>query len=156
MNMAEIGSFSLLLAFAVAIFSALFAVVGDKTGRKELVASSQNGVFALFALLTIASASLIYLLLTRDFSIKYVASNTSRDLPTIYTITAFWAGQSGSLLLWAWLLSIFSAVVIWQNRKRNRVLMPYVTATLMSIAVFFTLLLVFVEILQCFLENTEN
>src|SRR5205814_1264869 len=76
-------------------------------------------------------------LLTHDFSIKYVASFTSANLPKVYTITAFWGGQSGSLLFWALILSIYSAITLLTNRTHNRELMPYVSGTLALILVFF-------------------
>src|SRR5207249_1320342 len=47
-------------------------------------------------------------------------------------------------LFWAFMLSLFTAIVQIQNRDRNRALMPYVTATLMTIAFFFLALLTFV------------
>jgi cytochrome c-type biogenesis protein CcmF len=54
-----------------------------------------------------------------------------------------WAGQSGSLLLWAWLLCFFAAIVVWQNRKKNRELLPYVLATILFTALFFFGLMVY-------------
>src|SRR5213075_606679 len=62
---------------------------------------------------------------------------TSANLPKVYTITAFWGGQSGSLLFWALILSIYSGITLWTNRTHNRELMPYVSGTLALILVFF-------------------
>jgi cytochrome c-type biogenesis protein CcmF len=61
-----------------------------------------------------------------------------------YTVAAFWGGQKGSLLFWALIHCFFSAIVLFQNRTRNQELMPYVTATLMTIALFFLGLLCFI------------
>jgi cytochrome c-type biogenesis protein CcmF len=74
-----------------------------------------------------------------------VAHYSSRDLPTFYAISAFWAGQSGSLLLWGWLLALFAAVVVLQNRDRNRPLMPAVVGVLSGIELFFLVLMVFLS-----------
>lgn len=143
--MVEVGSSCVFLAFVISVYTLIASIAGGKTGRGELIRSAHNGVIAVCFLLTIASGSLIYALLTRDFSLKYVASNTSRDLSTIYTITAFWAGQAGSLLLWSWILSIYMTLVVVQNRSKSRELMPYVIGTLAAISSFFIYIVGFVE-----------
>jgi cytochrome c biogenesis factor len=67
---------------------------------------------------------------TRNFSIEYVASHTTRSLSLFYTLGAFWAGQAGSLMLWAWVLGLYGAIVVWQDRVRNRELMVWVVPAL--------------------------
>ncbi len=141
--MNEIGYYSIFIALLLAGYSSLTAIVGIKGRRGELIASSENAAMAVFAFMTLASVSLIYALLTRDFQVEYVWDYSNRSLSWFYTLTAFYAGQKGSLLLWAWLLSIFSVIVVFQNRKKNRELMPYVLGILMSITFFFTVLMVF-------------
>ncbi len=142
--MVEIGYFSLIFALMFAAYSGLSSIFGVKGQRGELVASSENAAIAVWGFLTLASVALVYALVSRDFQVEYVAQYTNRSLPLIYTLTAFYAGQEGSLLLWAWLLSLFSSIVIWQNREKNRELLPYATLVLMAITFFFLLLLVFV------------
>jgi cytochrome c-type biogenesis protein CcmF len=105
--MVEVGYFSLIFALMFTGYSGLSSILGVREQRKELVASSENGVLAVWGLLSVASAALIYALVSRDFQIEYVAKYTNRTLPLVYTLTAFYAGQEGSLLLWAWLLSLF-------------------------------------------------
>jgi cytochrome c-type biogenesis protein CcmF len=143
--MVETGIISVFLALIISVYTMIASIVGAKTRRPELIKSGENGALAVCFFLTIASASLIHALLSRDFSLKYVASNTSRDLSTIYTITAFWAGQAGSLLLWSWILSIYMSLVVVQNRGKSRNLMPYVIATLAAISSFFIYIVAFVE-----------
>lgn len=142
--MVEIGYFSLIFALMFAAYSGLSSIFGVKGQRGELVASSENAAIAVWGFLTLASVALVYALVSRNFQVEYVAQYTNRSLPLIYTLTAFYAGQEGSLLLWAWLLSLFSSIVIWQNREKNRELLPYATLVLMAITFFFLLLLVFV------------
>jgi len=141
--MNEIGYYSIFIALLLAGYSSLTAIVGVKGRRGELIASSENAAMAVFAFITLASVAMIYALLTRDFQVEYVWHYSNRSLSWFYTLTAFYAGQKGSLLLWAWLLSIFSVIVVFQNRKKNRALMPYVLGILMSITFFFTVLMVF-------------
>ncbi|MFA4910096.1 MAG: heme lyase CcmF/NrfE family subunit [Desulfobacteria bacterium] len=142
--MAEIGFYSLLIAFLLAGYSALTSIFGVRCLKEKTFAGSKNAAIAVFGFLTLASMSMIYALVTRDFQVEYVARYTNRSLPMIYTLTAFYAGQEGSLLFWAWLLSIFAAIVIFQNRKKNLELLPYVLSVLMTITFFFILLMVFV------------
>jgi cytochrome c-type biogenesis protein CcmF len=82
-------------------------------------------------------------LLTSDFSFRFVASYTSANLPSVYKFTAFWAGQEGSLLFWALILSIYASIAVYTGRKSNHELMPWVVPTLSGIALFFILVLCF-------------
>ena len=66
-----------------------------------------------------------------------VAPATSATLPAVYKFSAFWGGQAGSMLFWCLILSLYSAIALYANRKRSRDLMPYVTGTLATILVFF-------------------
>src|SRR6476660_297430 len=105
--------------------------------RGDLIESGERALYATLAMVVLASLGLWTALLTHDFSIKYVASFTRANLPNVYTITACWGGQSGSLLFWALLHCIYSAIAVWTNRSQNRELMPYVTVTLALFLVFF-------------------
>ncbi len=142
--MNEIGYYSLLIALFISGYSGITSIIGIKLQREEMIASSRNGAVAVFGFLSLASLSMAYALVTRDFQNEYVWRHTNHALSTIYTLTAFYAGQEGSLLLWAWLLSIFTLVVIFQNRAKNRELLPYVQCVLMAVTFFFTLLMVLV------------
>lgn len=142
--MNTIGLYSLLIALFMSAYSGLTSVFGAKWQRREIIASSERSAIAVFGFLTLASVAMIYALVTRDFQVKYVWAHTSRSLSTIYALTAFYAGQEGSLLLWAWLLSIFSAIVVFQNREKNRELIPYALSALMTVTFFFLSLMVFV------------
>jgi len=142
--MGEIGTLAIGMAFVVSLYGLLAPLVGVGGRRPELVRSAVNAVYANALLLGVASAALLQALLGRDFGNAYVASYTSRDLGFWYTVSAFWAGQAGSLLLWAVMLAGFAAIVVWR-RGHHRELLPYVVATLMGTSAFFTGLLTFVS-----------
>jgi cytochrome c-type biogenesis protein CcmF len=114
----------------MAAWAATVSFAGGQMRRSDLIESGERAIYATLAMVVLASLGLWTALLTHDFSIKYVASFTSANLPKVYTITAFWGGQSGSLLFWALILSSYSAITLWTNRSRNRELMPYVSGTL--------------------------
>ncbi|MBI2958274.1 MAG: heme lyase CcmF/NrfE family subunit [Chloroflexi bacterium] len=135
--MTQMGQIALVIAFLISVFSAAAVLIGARRGLPELMTSGRRGVVAVWVLTTLASAALWYAFITHDFQVKYVYQYSSRDLSLIYLISAFWAGQEGSLLLWAFVLSIFGAIVVYQTRKRNADLAPYVLLVITAIEVFF-------------------
>jgi cytochrome c-type biogenesis protein CcmF len=141
--MENIGALAILLAFCLAVYSAVCSVVGKVAKKPFLAVSAQRAVYAVFGLLTLASGLLVYLLLTGDYHIAYVAAHSDPGMPALYKFTAWWGGQEGSLLLWSWLLSGYSAVVMWTNRRRLRDMMPWVTFILMATETFFLTLIAF-------------
>ncbi|MBI4728849.1 MAG: heme lyase CcmF/NrfE family subunit [Acidobacteria bacterium] len=140
--MIELGRFAILLALGSAVWAAAAGLYGARTRREDAIRSAEDAVRAAAITLTIAAVILFRAFLTRDFSVAYVANYSSRGLSVFYTLGAFWAGQPGSLLLWAWVLSLYSVAVVHQNRARNRDLMAYVVPTLGGTIALFALLLV--------------
>ena len=143
--MENAGALALLAALCLAVYSTAASLIGTWKGRPFLTASSERAVYAGWALVTGASGILIYALFTNQFQLASVYSTSNRTLPAIYKFTAWWGGQAGSLLLWAWILSTYAVVVVWQNRRRLRGMMPYVIAILMTTQAFFLTLICFVE-----------
>src|SRR3990170_7249552 len=131
--MSNIGYSSLIFAFFFSIYSIISMIIGIRRNRFAFIKSGKHSSIIVFVLLTISSISLIYLLVAKDLSIRYVAEYTSLSLPTLYAISGFWAGQDGSILFWVWILSIFSMILIVQDRKRNRRIIPYVLGIIMAI-----------------------
>ena len=132
-----IGELSLWVALLMAIWSAVTSFAGGSLGREDLVASGRRGLYATCAMIVLASIGLWTALLTHDFSLKYVASNTSANMPKVYVFAAFWGGQAGSMLFWALILSCYSAIAIWSVRDSGRELAPWACGTLAAILVFF-------------------
>jgi cytochrome c-type biogenesis protein CcmF len=142
--MNQLGSVGLIVALAFAAYAVVAGVVGGKLRSLRVVRSAERATLAFFVMVTVAVVALEYLILTNDFHNAYVAEHSNRDLFTFYKVAALWAGQEGSLLFWTWLLSIYSALAVLLNRKKNRQLMPYVVAVLMGTGVFFSSLVLFV------------
>src|ERR671932_76132 len=144
--MGPLGQITIVGACALAAYAALSSVIGVRLRVRELVASGQNAAYGVTALITAASLTLLAALAFHDFSLRYVWDHSSRAMPQDLVLAAFYSGQQGSLLYWAWTLSIFSALVLWQQRKpgAHRVFMPSVFAVLMTVEAFMTLLLGFV------------
>jgi cytochrome c-type biogenesis protein CcmF len=143
--MNAMGESALFVAFLVSIYGAAAALLGALKKREDWIRSAEIAVMVNLVLVSTASAALMRAFLSRDFSLNYVWGYSSRALSKAYTITAFWAGQEGSLLLWAWLLALFAAIVVYMNWSRLRDMMPWVTHILMVNSVFFLLLLNFIS-----------
>jgi cytochrome c-type biogenesis protein CcmF len=142
--MNELGSIGLVAALAFAAYAVCAGALGGKLRSLRLTRSAERATLSFFVMVTLAVAALEYLIFTNDFHNAYVAEHSNRDLFTFYKVAALWAGQEGSLLFWTWLLSIYSALAVLLNRKKNRQLMPYVVAVLMGTGAFFSSLVLFV------------
>jgi cytochrome c-type biogenesis protein CcmF len=134
-----LGELSLWIALLMTGWAATVSFAGGGLRRPDLVASGERAVYASTLFVVLASAGLLTALITHDFSLRYVASYTSANLPFVYTITAFWGGQAGSMLFWCLILSLYAAIAVFSNRKSNRELMPWVTGTIAAVLFFFLL-----------------
>ncbi len=141
--MALIGRALLILGLLVALYGIGASLYGAITGRREWVVSGRRSVYALAALMTAAFAILEAAFLRSDFSFNVVAAHSSTTTPTFYKGAAAWSSQEGSLLLWVWLLSLWSSLILFLTRKRVREIAPYATAVLLGFAAFFTSLSIF-------------
>ena len=117
-----IAFFALQLAFVLSLFMAGLALFNLTQKRNDGLRWLELGQGAATALMLLASLILLYALVVRDFSFSYVASYTDTFLPMFYTVTAFWAGQDGSLLFWGVLVA-FSGLV-WMVTPSYRRLPP--------------------------------
>jgi cytochrome c-type biogenesis protein CcmF len=142
--MNEVGSVGILAAFAFALYGVVAGAVGGKLRSLRITRSAERAALAFFVMITLAVVALEYQILTDNFNSAYVAEHSNRALPLYYKLPVLWSGQEGSLLFWTWLLSIYAALAVLLNRRRNRQLMPYVVSILMGTGVFFSALINFV------------
>ncbi len=142
--MIELGRLALIGCLGFAAYAAAAAAYGALAGRPGWVRSSERAVYAVAALVVIAALGLEAALLSDRFDIGFVARISSIEQPWPFKL-ALWGGQEGSLLLWALVLAGMSALAVWQNRARNRNLMPWVIVSLMGNLLFFLVLLVFIS-----------
>src|SRR5712692_7736773 len=119
----------------------VLGVLGATRNIPQLVASAKRSLLVVTLFLLLASASLIASFLTHDFGVSYVAQHSSLSMPWYFTTAAFYGGQEGSLLYWALMLSVFSAIFVFTSRRTPAVLVPYVMATLMGIETFLLIVL---------------
>ncbi len=138
------GAALLSLSLGLCLLTVALLALYVRKGDERYFFVSQRMCLSVCFLVALATITLLASLLRSNFDVDYVAKYTSIGTPTIYKFTAIWAGQSGSLLFWLFVLSCYVAVVIVQNRSRHERLMPYVIMTLSVIQGFFLLMVNFV------------
>jgi cytochrome c-type biogenesis protein CcmF len=143
--MATVGRALLIVGLGVALYGIAASLAGARRGQRAWVDSGRRAVYALAGVLTIAFAILELSFLRSDFSLEVVATHSSTTTPTFYKATAAWSSQEGSLLLWVWLLSVWSSLALLVVRRRVREVVPYATAVLLGFGAFFLALTIFLE-----------
>src|SRR4051794_40062206 len=146
--MAELGRALLILGLVAAVYGIGASLHGVRRGvltpaGAAWAASGHRAVWALAGFLTLAFVLLEVAFLRSDFSFSVVAGHSSTTTPFFYRATALWSSQEGSLLLWVWLLSVWSGIALLFLRRRLREVAPWATAVLLGLATFFLGLLIF-------------
>jgi cytochrome c-type biogenesis protein CcmF len=139
-----LGRAALVVAFALVLYAALAGGYAAFRGRRRLLESARNALFAAFGASAVAAVVLLNAFRTHDFSFTYVADHSSRKLPFPYVYTAFWGGQAGSLLLWLTVLTGIGSAAVALNSRLTRRVLPWTVPIIGGVASFFALLLVFV------------
>ena len=135
--MADLGAISLWIALALAAYSTVGSVAGKLRLSPALVESAQSAMYAAGLALMVATLSLVVAFISRDFEIAYVAAHSDLAMANKFTWVAFYAGNEGSLLYIATILSIMSAIAVWRAPEKFKDALPYTTAILMLTLTFF-------------------
>ena len=141
--MALIGRALLILCLVVALYGIGASIYGARRRRRDWADSGRRSVYALAAMATLAFAILEDAFYRSDFSFNVVAEHSSTTTPTFYKLAAAWSSQEGSLLLWVFLLSLWSSLILFLVRNRAREITGYATAVLLGFMAFFTSLAAF-------------
>ncbi len=143
--LAEFGYGILVVSFLVAIYSVIAAFYGAQKKSTAWVESARRAMLLTFPLISLSAASLIYLLVNNHYEVSFVYEVTSRSMPTYLKITAWWGGQAGSLVFWAFLLSGFTSAVTLRKWDRDIEFLPWVIVVCGITVTFFLGLVVFYE-----------
>ena len=138
----SLGSAVLALAFVAMLAAAALALLGRKGDERWLLAS-RRAVYTALGLLTLCVVLIELAFARDDFSLNIVQQHSSIETPSFYKLAAMWSSQEGSLLLWAWVLSIASSLALYATRHRLREIVPYATAVMAGVGAFFTGLMLF-------------
>ena len=142
---ATLGQTSIFLALLFAVWGVVSPILAWRGRSERYFAFTRIAILAQFTLVTLAAAALIYGLVTTDFSIRYVAFNTTRATPVYYRVTGLWGALEGSLLLWEWILIIFSGLVAWIYWDRQKETIPWVLMVFSIVSAFFLGVIAFIS-----------
>ena len=137
--MAQIGSFALLLALALSVYSflaGLIALFRQDEGSERLSETARRAGVATFAAVLLAAAALVFAAFQDDFRIAYIFHHSNRDLSAPYKFATLWSGQEGSLLFWSLLLSAYGFVLRLRYKTDPR-LFAYASVILAAVQIFF-------------------
>src|SRR3954464_4771636 len=140
--MTSLGWATLVVGLLVAVYSCGASLYGALSGRRQFVVSARRAIYVLAGRMTLAMLIVEAAFLRSDFSFSLVSRFSSTDTPNFYKLTAMWSSQEGALLLWVFLLSVYSSIVLFATRRRHREIAPYANSVLALIAVFFLGLIV--------------
>ena len=141
--MTEFGQLCLLAAMVACGYAAFACAAGWRLGHRGLSRSGVAAAGAGVAALTVVTAVLGWALVAKDFRFAYVAEYSSRELPWHYSLSAFWGGQAGSLLLWAWLLGLLALAYRFGPRRETSPLVEPAFAVLVAYLGFLVAIMVF-------------
>lgn len=140
-----LGNVSIYLGFLLAIYALLTLVLGITKKNQKLINSGKGASIGVFLSMATATGVMLYFLAVSNFEVKYVFDYTSSDLTILYKLSALWAGNEGSLMLWNVLLTLYIVVIIFSRKLKGTPYVPYVVSILMANAIFFFFILSFVS-----------
>jgi cytochrome c-type biogenesis protein CcmF len=135
----EIGQFSLILALCLALLLGVLPIIGAARNNPVLMGIARPLAHGQFVFLAIAFACLTYAFVANDFSVLYVAQHSNSQLPTAYRVAAVWGGHEGSLLLWAFILGLWTLAVAIFSKHLPEEMVARVLGVMGLVAVGFLL-----------------
>ncbi len=135
----EIGHFALSLALIVAIVQSVLPTIGIKMGYANWISIARPAAITQFALVAVAFAALTYAFVTSDFSVKLAAIHSNSQLPMLFKVSGVWGSHEGSLLLWAFLLALWTLAVALFSNSMPKQIQAQVLAVMGMISIGFLL-----------------
>jgi cytochrome c-type biogenesis protein CcmF len=139
----EIGQFSLIVALLLALLQGILPIIGAARGSTVLMGIARPLAAGQFVFSAIAFACLTYAFIANDFSVLYVAQHSNSQLPVAYRIAAVWGGHEGSLLLWAFILTLWTVAVAMFSKHLPEEMVARVIGVMGLVSVGFMLFLLF-------------
>ena len=139
----EIGLIALIIALAVAFVQAILPLLGASLNNRTWIQLARPTAYTQFVFLCIAFACLTYSFIVHDFSVMYVAQHSNTNLPLMYRISAVWGAHEGSLLLWAFILSLWTVAVARFSHNMPHDFAARVIGVMGLISVGFLLFMIF-------------
>ncbi|HVE31905.1 MAG TPA: cytochrome c-type biogenesis CcmF C-terminal domain-containing protein [Mycobacteriales bacterium] len=138
--MAFLGTYGLMLGLVLSVGGAVIAAAGARTDRPALVETARRIAFAVLATMVVVNGAMLAALLSNDFTLRYVADNSSRETPVSFKVLSLWAADDGSLLFWNLILAGYVGAVVLRFRRYRPPTFPYALSVLFGVQAFYLLL----------------
>jgi cytochrome c-type biogenesis protein CcmF len=139
----ELGNFTLVIALFLALLQGVLPIIGAARGNAVLMSAARPLSFGHFVFVSFAFACLLQTFISNDFSVLYVAEHSNSQLPIQYRIAALWGGHEGSLLLWTFMLTIWTIAVATFSKHLPQEMVARVIGVMGLISVGFLLFMLF-------------
>jgi cytochrome c-type biogenesis protein CcmF len=133
----RLGTFALALGLALSLYGVVASVLGARLSRPALIESARTSAYSLLAMLLAANGAMLAAILANDFSLRYVAENSSRATPVFFKVLSLWSADEGSLLLWNLILAGYVAAVAFRFRRGAPETLPWAMAVMYGTSVFY-------------------
>ena len=138
--MAFLGTYGLMLGLVLSVGGAVIAAAGARTDRPALVETARRIAFVVLATMVVVNGAMLAALLSNDFTLRYVADNSSRETPVFFKVLSLWAADDGSLLFWNLILAGYVGAVVLRFRRYRPPTFPYALSVLFGVQAFYLLL----------------
>jgi cytochrome c-type biogenesis protein CcmF len=138
--MAFLGTYGLMLGLVLSVGGAVIAAAGARTDRPALVETARRIAFVVLATMVVVNGAMLAALLSNDFTLRYVADNSSRETPVFFKVLSLWAADDGSLLFWNLILAGYIGAVVLRFRRYRPPTFPYALSVLFGVQAFYLLL----------------
>ena len=135
---ASLGKVGVWMGALTALCGIAFLLVGLKTANRALLSQARVYAWLTFGCAALSFVAMERALITRDFSLEYVARNGSRSTPALYNVATLWGALEGSILLWTLVLCGFSVAVVLKFRRRlDDPLVGWAMVVMFAVTLFF-------------------
>ncbi|MGR5365439.1 heme lyase CcmF/NrfE family subunit [Photobacterium damselae] len=138
----ELGLFALIAALGLSALVSIYPLYGASVGNQAMMRMARPLTYGVFLMLLGSFVSLCWSFYSNDFTVTYVASNSTSLLPWYYRITAVWGSHEGSLLLWVFIQSAWAAAVARLSKGMPLESVSRVLAVMGMISVGFLLFII--------------
>ncbi len=114
-----LGNLFVLAGLAFAASGAVIGIGSGLTRRPAGYVWTLRATWAFFAAMLLANLTMVYALLTHDFSVQYVAQVGSKATPLLFTIVSLWSSLEGSILFWGLILGTYLLAFSLLQRKEQ-------------------------------------
>jgi cytochrome c-type biogenesis protein CcmF len=136
-----IGYGLVLVSLACAAFGAVVGFYSGFTGRAAGDVYSRRAVYGFFGCMLLANLTMVYALVTHDFSVGYVAQVGSRATPLVFTVVSLWSALEGSILFWGLIIGVYGFAFAYSHRRDSPRQMALAHGVLLTVAIFFAFLI---------------